>query len=331
MVLLGLLMLIITPASSFAANDPVDDFTPRTKKIYLEPERSVLEKGKFKFILAGTAGYDNNVNLNSNRDGDSFIQSFFKGSFITPLSEQTNAKIDLEMMNLLYAGEPELDMTRNGIRLGLDHKLSKELAFSTAYKLDSIEYYNSGKDDFLDNSIELKLTQQLPHKMFHSVGYDLLCRSYDKRYTRDALTGETDKTRNDLRNSVSYEIGKYFKKDLVRLNVGYFNNDSNDPYLDYYDYDSYRFGATAIHLFNNKLSGMLSYSKQYRDYANRTLIVDTDTTEFEKTYMVTTGVLYSLNKSLSFGVNYIYRQNNSNEPIDNYSGSIVSVTTYYKF
>ncbi len=330
-IIAGILAWIILPTVSFAANDATEEFTPRSKKIFLEPEKSPLEKGAFKFLLATTAGYDGNVFLDSRKEGDAFAQTFFKASFMTPLSDATDGKIDYEMMNLLYAGESKLDLTRNGIRLGLDHKLSKDLQFATSYSLDSVEYMNTGADDYLDNSVSFKLTQQLPEKTFQSFAYDILFRFYDRRYTRTPLAASSDKERNDWRNSVTYEVGKYFKKDLVKFNLNYFYNDSNDPFMNYYDYDSFRLGGSVTHLFNNKISGILAYSRQYRDYRSRTLIADVNTKQHERTAVATAGLFYTLNKSLSFGLNYSFRQNHSNEPIDKYSGSIVSLSTYYKF
>ena len=327
----GILACFAAPLAAVAADDPVDGFSPRIRKVYLEPERSVLKKGKFRFLLAGTAGYDNNANLDSERQGDSFFQDYFKASFALPLSEKTDARADYELVHLLYAANSKLDLMSNGARLGLDHKLSQDIVLSTGYSVDMIDYINTGSDDYLDNALDVKVTQQLPHKMFHSLACDVLFRYYDHRYTRTPLAASSDKPRNDWRNTVSYEIGKYFKKDLLKFNVSCFNNNSNDTYLHYYDYNSYKAGASVTHLFNNKLSGLLSYAKQFRDYRTRSLVADPGKTEFERSDLGTAALFYSLNKSVSFGLNYTYRQNYSNEPIDKYSGSIISLSTYYKF
>lgn len=320
-------------AVSFA--DSSEDVTPASRKIYLEPQKTMLEKGTFKFILALTGGYDNNAHLDSTRNGDPFGQTFFRASFVTPLSQKTNAIFDYEMMNLIYAGESDLDITKNGIRAGIDHKLNDKLTFSAGYSFDSIVYLyrkdEGPKEDYLDNALEFKLRQKLSDKVYHSVNYDVLYRSYLDRYTRTGGGVSTDKERIDVRNVFGYEIGKYFSKDLVKLGAEYYDNNSNESYLKYYDYDSYKLSASLTHLFNKTWSGYTAYSWQCRDYNGRTLIGDATKTELEQTSVATAALFYTFSKSLSFGLNYTYRQNSSNEPIDKYSGSIISVSTYYKF
>lgn len=326
----------VTPRSEKLFMEPQIPQPKRTKKIRLDTEKSLVEKGKFKFLLAETVGYDNNSSLDSSREGDYFAQTFFRASFISPMSEKTQALFDYEMMNLMYASNSNLDLLRNGIRLGMDHKLTEEINLSAAYSIDYIDYLKRKNDDvisddYIDNAVEFKVRQALPNKMFHSATYDILFRSYNERFTRFPTAAYTTKERNDFRNTLGYEIGKFFASDLVRVKVEYFNNNSNEQYLKYYDYDSYKIGASLTHIFNDKITGLLSVSRQFRDYRTRTLIADANTTELEKTGLATAALFYAMNKSVSFGLNYTYRQNTSNEPLDKYSGSLISLSTYIKF
>lgn len=312
-----------------------DKIFPKTKKVYLEPQKTILDKGKFSFLTALTGGYDNNTHLNSAREGDAFGQTFIKASFRSPLSVKTDVLLDYEMMNLAYAGERDLDLTRNGVRFGGEHKMSPAFTFSAGYSLDSVAYWHAKnsdpRDDYLENGLDFKLRQQLSNKLFHSLSYNIVLRNYLDRYTRTDSAANTDKERADWRNVLGYEIGRYFQKDLLRLNAQYTNNNANDTYLNYYDYDAYKLGGSLTHLFNKTLSGFLSYSWQYRDYRSRSLIDDPLRTQADKTSLATAALFYTMSKSLSFGLNYTYRQNSSNEPIDRYSGSLISLSTYYKF
>jgi len=328
--LIGFLTVLSLPVNSFAVNISEEEISPR-KKIQLEPPKTIIERGKYKFLLAGLAGYDSNAHLDSQRDGDAYMQTFFRGAFETPISENTKGLFDYEMMNLMYSSEPTLDLIRNGIRLGTDYKISEKWAFLTNYRFDSIEYLGTGIDDYLDNSIEFKLKNNLPINMFHSLGYDFLWRTFAKRYTRVTSNTYSDKERSDLRNTVEYEIGKYFTKDLFKINFEYFNNNSNETYFKYYDYDSYKVGSSFTHILTDKVTGLCSFSRRLRKYRSRTLINDAGAYEWEKTYEGTAALYYTLNKSLSLGLNYTYRQNNSNEPIDSYSGSLISLSSYYRF
>ena len=329
--LLLIIAVICLPSFCRAADVTEQEVTPKNKKIYLEPEKSILERGKFKFLLSTTEGYDNNVYLDSQREGDPYWQTFFRGNFTSALSQKTDLSFDYELMNLIYLGESHLDLMRNGIRAGMSHKLSKTLNFSAGYSIDQIEYINSGTDDYLVNAADFKLRQKLANKMYHSLGYELSWRRYFKRFIRPDADTSSEKKRQDMRNTLDYEIGKYFPKDLVKLSFQFFNNNSNETYLKYYDYDSYKVGASLTHLFNEKFTGYLSGFRQNRDFRSRTLINDAACKQHDRTYLYTAALYYSLNKQLSFGLSYTYRQNNSNEPIEKYSGSLLALSTYYKF
>jgi hypothetical protein len=325
------LTMISLPIFCFATDVLEEEVTPRIRKIYLEPERSIWEKGEIKFLLAVSGGYDNNTHLDSQRDADVYMQTFLKSTYASPVSKKTDLVMDYTIMSLLYADESNLDLITNYIHAGLDHKLNEKFIFSTGYGLDIIENINSGLDDYTENAIDAKLKQKLANKMYQSLGYILAYRMYSRRYTRLATAEETTKKRNDLRNTLEYEIGKFLSKDLIKLTVQYYNNNSNDPYLHYYDYDSWRIGASLTHIFDDKVSGYLSVSRQYRDYRNRTLIYDPGIKENDTTYLLTSALYYNVNKSLALGLSYTYRKNSSNEPIERYSGSLISVSTYYRF
>lgn len=330
-VLAGLWLCAGTLSAALAADVSEQEVTPRVKKIMLEPEKTLIEKGVLRYLTALTVGYDNNTHLDSRRDGDAYTQQFFRAQFSTPLSAKTQGQVDYEFMNLLYAGESSLGLMRNGLRLGLEHALDEKVTLSGGYTFDAIEYTRTGTDDYLDNALYAKYHKKLNAKLYHSLAYELLDRAYEKRYIRTPAAVDSDKERNDLRNTFDYEIGAYLPNDLIRLNLQWFRNNSNERYLDYYDYDSYKYGVSLTHLFDKKLSGYLSLSRQRRSYDHRTLVNNSGCRQHEDTYLLMSALYYSYSKSLTFGLSWTYRENHSNEPVDRYSGSLVALSTYYRF
>lgn len=331
---LGFLLMLsfLVPSTlCFAVDVTEQDVTPGAKKIYLEPQKNFIEKGSFNYLLGVSAGYDNNAHLDSSRDGDSYLQTFFRATFNTTFTDQTKGNLTYELMNLMYGGESDLDLVRNGIKAEVDHTINDQISVSSGISFDSIEFLTSGDDDYYEDKFELKVTHKLPQNFYHSLGYNLMFRIYDQRCTRVSALVYTDKERADWRNGVEYEIGKYFESDLLKLELEYFNNKSNERYLDYYDYDAYKIGSSYTHIFNDKIFSYVSASQQSRNYKQRSLIDDANTTEWERTWLTSAAVFYNLNSSVSFGLNYSYRQNYSNEPADRYSGSLISLATYWKF
>jgi hypothetical protein len=330
-VALAAVAFLAIPAVSFASDVIDQDVSPRVKKIYLEPEQTLWDKGDWKSLAAVSLGYDNNAFLDSRRVGGAYTQEYFSTSFASPLSDRTEYFFDYEVMNLSYFDIGRLNLISNGIFTGLEHRFDKNISLTGGYGINVIEYFNTGTDDYVEQLINLKLKQTLPQKMFHSLRYDGSYRNYAKRFNRGSNGAMSTKKRDDVRDTFTYEVGKYFSKDMCKLEFEYYNNNSDEKYLNYYDYNSYRFGASLTHLFTEKLFGYLSASRQLRDYCSRTLINNAGSKQEDKTYIYTAAMFYSVNKSLSFGLNYTYRQNASNEPVERYSGSLMSISTYYRF
>jgi hypothetical protein len=331
-----LLLLIIAcaalaPSASFAANPAEEDTTPRNKKIYLEPQKTVLEQGKFSFLGAVTMGYDNNAHLNSDRDEAFFTQQFFRAAYMTTFDKRTQGRATYDLMNLLYPNESDLSLVRNTVNLDVDHAVNKDFIVTPGYTFDSVSYTHGGDESYIEHGVGIKLKQRLPYKWYHTLLYSAAWRDYFDMHTQVSATVESDKFRNDWRNTLEYEIGRYFEKDWVKVTFQFYNNNSNEQYLDFYDYNSYKVGPSWTHLFNDKLSGLLSGYWQYRAFSSRPVVLDPTVKEHDSTYVATAGLYYSLTRACSLGLSYTYRQNNSNEPTESYSGSLTSASVYYRF
>ena len=330
MVLAAAAVLLIPGLSR--GSDTVDqDVSPRVKKIYLEPQQTLFDKGDFKSLVAVTVGFDDNAHLDSQRTADAYTQQYFKTTFSSPMSKQTIWSLDYEIMNLAYFDESDLDVISTAAHTGWEHKIDKDVSVSGGYQINVVEYINTGEDDFFEQAIDLGWKQNLPNKMFHSIGYDGSYRNYSRRFNDGPAGVSGGKKRDDIRNTFNYEIGRFLAKDMIKFNVEYYNNNSDEKYLNYYDYDSFKLGASLTHLFTEKFFGYMSFAKQFRDYRSRTLSADASSLEEDRTYLIAAALFYTVNKSLSFGLNYSYRQNKSNEPSERYSGSLVSLSTYYRF
>ncbi len=327
----GVLGLVLISLPCFAAGLDREVPPAYTESSLMGRIQSFFKDGELKSLATITGGYDNNVWLNSRRDGDGYMQVFFRPTFTSAINTKVDGILEYELMSLIYMTESNASLITNTFGAGTDYKINKNWKLSTRYRFSLAELPHSSGDDFMDNSLELKLAQKLPQKIFHSLGYELMYKNYQQRKLRTSGMIYSEKEREDERHTVAYEIGKYFPDDLLKIKFQYYNNDSNDAYLKYYDYDSYKIGASLTHIFNKKLFGSFSFSRQWRDFRSRTISVDSNFKEWDRTYLSVLGLYYNITKQLTLGLNYTYRQNCSNEPLENYSGSLTSVSTSYKF
>jgi hypothetical protein len=340
--LLGILIaaVLFLPAMSFAEEIGEDEIvSDGSQQIYIdeEDEYSFFARGRFTNMLAVSFGLDNNTHLDPTRNADCFNQILFKTNFTSPITrdKRVSGILGYELMSLLYTEESSLNIIKNTLSADIDNKINKEWELSGGYRLDTYSYINSASDNFYENAGHIELKENLPLKMYHKLGYELGYKNYPGRHTRTVTDiGEildSDKKRNDLRNTFDYEIGRYFPNDLFKLGYQFYNNNSTDKFINFYDYNSYKLSASLTHLFNDKLFGFMTFARQYRAYRSRSITLDPATKENDKTYLLSTALYYNLNTSLTLGCSYTYRQNVSNDPLQNYSGSLVSVSSYYRF
>jgi hypothetical protein len=298
----------------------------------VESVKNFFLDGKMDYLLAMTAGYDNNVWLDPRRNGDAFTQLYFRPRFTSEINDSTDGILTYELLNVTNWEESNADFIRNVLSAGIDHTLMRKIDFAATYRLGYTDYINTAPDDYLDNSIELKLTQQLAYKMYQSILYDFNYKGYSaERKLRTSVGLNSSKERADRRHTAEYEVGKYFPYDLLRLKFQYYNNDSNDQFFKYYDYDSFQPSISLTHLLSKKFFVNTSFGRQLRYYRTRTLSGDARFKERERTNVGSCGVFYTPKKDLTVGVNWTYRQNHSNEPLDNYAGSLITLNTYYTF
>jgi len=324
----GIVFFAVAAFAQVSEEVSTPEYTSQVRRDSIE---SFLDKTEVDFFFAFLQGYDNNVHLNSARQGDHFKQIIAEPTLSYNFDDDLKGLLGYELMGLFYIDESKVNVVKNVIRLGTEYAAKDDLTFFVDYRFGDTDYINTGNDDFFDHRIEVKMKQTFPKKLYHALSYEFMFRDYAQRNTRITATKHTDANREDARNTVEYEIGKFFLKDLFKVKFQYYFNNSNERYLSFYDYDCYKATASLTHLFTEKVFGYLSFTRQFKDYRSRTLSVDEGAREWDRSYIATTGLYYALNKAVTLGCNYSYRQNWSNEPVQRYSGSTVSIDAYYKF
>ncbi len=129
---------------------------------------------------------------------------------------------------------------------------------------------------------------------------------------------------------MTFSIGQYIKELLVRANGRIDFNDSNDEYMDYYDYIAYKMGLSVNMpvLKALYLAGHGSY--RWKEFDTRKN-ADLSATETQKTMTLGGTAYYNIYKSAYISASYTYVQNYSNEPLNEYSDSITTAGVHIFF
>ncbi|MFA5116364.1 MAG: hypothetical protein WC486_03690 [Candidatus Omnitrophota bacterium] len=330
---LGLVLAVDCSFAQLAQKAAEEEIPPRkdyTGTLGFIP--AFFDRGKVSSMLSISQGIDNNVYLDSRRKVSGFTQQLFKTSITSPITDNLDGILGYEVMNLTYENGPaDVNMVANTLKAGTEYRFCKNIKLLTEGKFTANNYYTTGDDNSLDYSIENKIRQNLPQKMYHSFSYDFMFKDYTTDHVSNGIGVIMDRKRNDMRNTFEYEVGKYFAKDLVKVKIQYYTNDSNERFLDYYDYTSTKPSISLLHLFNDKTFSLLSYSMQYRNYDTRTILTDATVDEKDVTRVLTAALYRNITKDLTVGLSYTYRHNSSNEPSSKYSGSMFALNASYTF
>lgn len=332
-----LTLFLISPYSVNAADINEEQTTEKYlgksgEKAYKKVE--AVKEGqryKTKILVAAIQGYDNNVFLDPRREHDTFTEAILDASVIYPLNGRWDFSGGVSAHDITYWKATDANLIDTDLKFAFEGKLFSGLTLTAYNDVELVEYQANDDGEYVGDKAGLVLKQKLPNNFFHSLRYEFFYKNYSDRKALDGSGDPSDHDRQDDRNTVYYDLGVYMKKSMVKVFGEYYLNDSNYNYLDYYDYDSVRLGSSMIYLLTDKMSTALSYYRQFRSYFERTIPNDDTVGEKDRTWVATASLYYDIYKNTTLGLNYSYRQNHSNNPVQKYSGSIISGGLYCRF
>ncbi|MFH1905449.1 MAG: hypothetical protein ABIK53_08020 [bacterium] len=291
------------------------------------------EAGKTLFYVDFNNGYDNNVNLDSSeseRKEDFFSQFDMELGYECPFSELYKAKIDYYLNSKSYYKINEASFYDNNIELELTRKLTDIFTATISHNFESL-YYPDDDSDYFGNDSKLSFRHDIKEWIYQKLSYDFISKDFYEQKTRDKSEANMDFNRKDLRNCLTHELGIWVNDTSIKLKNKYYRNDSNDEYMDYYDYSSYRVSLTiSASVISDKFLGTISGGYQIKEYDER-LLVDSDSTQKDNSYDISASLHYDISKTTSLSLNCSYSENNSNESSEDYSDTTTSFGIHYVF
>jgi opacity protein-like surface antigen len=282
----------------------------------------IKDRLSYNFYIGALEGYDNNVYLNPSRKGDTFDQVMADAVFRYRLNDRLDIKAQYDFTSITYHRYTDVSMLDNQILASFEYYPQNRFKIEAGYLVDFIDYLKGKDSDYMLDGPFAGLRYYLNKKTYMGGMYQYGVYDYRSRKTRNSSDQETDITRKDKRNTVIAEFATSIGKLFVKIKNTYFWNDSNDQYLDFYDYNSERINLYTAYPINSKLTLLLNGGYQRKDFKSRTTIKDPSKKEHDNIMILGGGVSYKLMPSCSLSLNYSYRQNYSNDPIQDYSGSI---------
>jgi hypothetical protein len=277
-------------------------------------------------------GYDNNVDLDSERHKDGFLQAVANAEVvIKPQLETLKLVSGADLFGIVYYKYNVNNIFDMAPYAGFDWEILPGLTWQNRATFDYLSYPNSKENTFGGLEFSTYADHFITEDLYHRLGYEYIRRWYsDRKASRsDSTQGSDD--REDSRHKVKYTLGMYFTNFLVKLSNELYHNDSNDMYQDYYDYWVYRVRPSIMYFFTDNIYANASLTFKYIPYDDRRSTEDSGKRVRDYTYIGSTSVYYDFTKDVTFGMTYSYTENASNDPFQKYSGSIFSGGVYYSF
>lgn len=303
-------------------------------EVLTDPVKRHLRKNNINLDFFGGVlqGYDNNVNLDPDRKKAGFLETSLDTEITYNYTDDIRLKVENYTTNVLYYDATDADLLDIYNKAGLEADIFDDmLTVGADYGLEFVIFPNDEDGTYLGNQAGIFIKHNISPNLYHKLGYKYLHKGFAHDKTLNSTPLRTSSLRKDNRHSFDYEAGFYFlDRAIIKTSVELYHNDSNYEYFKYYDFWSFKIKPSVILKIMDKLYASSSFSYRQRRYEDRRSSQH-DAHVYDDTYSFNASLLYELTKSFTFAVNYSYRENVSNDPLQKYSGSIITGGLYYSF
>lgn len=335
--------LIIYSGIAFAVENveeqypTVEKTKPSRKKASDEIMAGFIPKniGSLKVDLSASSvfGYDSNVYLDRyDEDGSIFMQNSLgvKGQY--PIKESIfTLRGAYDFITIKYFKFSDPDLIDNMLGLGLDTKIADNFLWSVDYLADFVGYPHDEQSEYTLNQVGTSLRHDITKWLYQKLGYEFFYKHYPKLKTRNSRGNLRLGDREDYRNTLFHQLGLYAgKRMFIKAENRVYINESNENYLDYYDYHALKSKVSLTYLITKKLYETLSFAYQYKAYEKRG-VSDSDEDQRDHLFIYGASVYYDVIPNVTLGASFDYRKNYSNENVEKYDDYVISSGVYLYF
>jgi len=304
----------------------------------LEEEEMASQRMQFK-IFEGNAsihhGYDNNINADDASEGGLFIRNYASLSWLPSFSEFLKAELgtwyladnytdDQDVTFRIWAGQTNLKWFPRG---------NDSLEIMPAFEFSDTYYPNSSGLSTKENKLSLDIVHQFWDDWSQNLSYEELWTENNNNRPARNSTGAS-RTGSPLerhKRTVKYELDFPLPLEFnFNLNQRMSFQTSNDNFLDFYDYESYRILGGIGRSLTNRLYTKISYAYETKNYKDRT-VSDIQVAQEDSTYTKKLSLFYFLKDGLLLNYTLTLTKENSNNPLFDYESMTHLVGAHFSF
>jgi len=288
------------------------------------------DRFKTRLTVGGAEGYDNNAFLDSSRKGDIFDQTLADFVVKYKAIDNLNIKIAYGFSSITYHEKTTLSMLDNDVAASLEYYIGKNIKAEAGYDIEFIHYINNDEADFHTDGPFASMRFYFSPESYMGGKYQYKVYDYDEQKIRLGGNREVSTTREDCRHIIIGEAATSVENLSLKVKNTFNVNDSNNEYMDFYDYWSNKVMGYITYKIDEKAFILLNGGYQRKEYESRQITIS-DSKQEDDLMILGGGVYYELMPKLYFNASYTYRQNYSNDPFQEYSGSVSTAGINYFF
>ena len=298
------------------------------------PIKNTLKENNIdlNFFAGVLQGFDNNVNLDPSRKKDGFLETSLNTEVAYNYTDDIRLRIENYTTDIIYYNVNNANMLDIYNEIGYQVDILDDMfTFDVGYVLEYVYFPCDEDGTYFGNEAGASIRHNIFEDLYQEVGYKFSNKLFSNDTIRNASGDMDSELRRDFRNGAGYEIGYHvMDRAIIRTTIDVYENEGNYEYFDYYDYWSFKVRPSFIVSLTKKLYASGSFTYEQKRYKGR-LSTENDEHVYDNTYSFNVSGMYNLSESFIVAVNFGYRENESNEPLQKYSGSIVTAGAYYSF
>ena len=275
-------------------------------------------------------GYDRNVNLNSTHNGTGFTEQDLGAGYIHRLGQRFIYRLTGNLRYVNYYKFSNVNLFEPTLRAETAIELTPHFFIEPEYDVRWFWRPDDAQGNSNEQEVKVGLKHYfIPKRLYHKPSYIVQYRAHTKAKARlfDGSAGPDE--RHDTTHRLDYEIGLHpIPELLLRVHNQYGRNDSNDQFLDFYDYSFYQVTPSVTWEISKPLLLIAGVQFQRNNYDNRAvrgMAEREDHTAFFGTFF------YHVTKSTSVGFHWVYVKDDSTLPEFEYQDSTLSLGAHVHF
>jgi len=298
---------------------------PRKRKKRKSASRKPAKKFETKFSLTIKESYSDNAYSSAKRKGDLYDTVSGNMQFKYKLNKAFGARLSLNSSRSNYHEFTDYSYMNNAINGYIEYYPLETLRIQQGYNLGFLTYLKNENSSYFSEGPFMKLRKYITPRSYLGCDYSFKVYDYDKKKIRDGEKRTLAFTREEHRHRVAGEFGQLYGKIFFRVQGTYTYNDSNDGYMDYYDYHSNKISSLVKYPFSEKADLLLDASFRRKCWKTRKVKNSDHRKQRDNLIILGSNISYHLTHFTDIKIGYKHTQNYSNNQSSRYSRGTSSV------